>query len=406
LSNCPASGRVGSVTWRQKILVMAAVFALALGLGTVRKASGLGSPDFKVFYTAAQHALHDPENIYRVSPDRYLYPPSTAALLTPFAFSGWYEFHQWTWHALLTGLVFVLAAMSGGALAAMALLTRYLAITLSYGQINLVVMGLLILTGSLARRGKFHPAGSAWALATSLKVYPVVLAPFFFPRDRWKAFLGALVGGTLLLLLPCLLFGFGLGIELYGEFFEALRSKGLPLHSHNQSIAALLLRFFTRQPFYLQAIGQLTWGVADLPEPLLRGAALLIGGGLSYLSWRKAVSRGLVPAAALSAAAFSILFLSHIVWRDYFLFLYFPLTEGFGRWTRRKAFVVAGLYFVVLTFSSPDVLQVLFSPLGDGFAHAMLTERSTIGHALSVRMDGCCIHLWAALLVWWAWWKD
>jgi len=397
---------VGAVNKRQKLVFMAALFALALGLATVRKARGLGSPDFKVFYTAAQHALHDPENMYRLSPDRYLYPPSAAALLTPFAFSANYEFHQWTWHALLTGLVFVLAVASGGALAAMMLLTRYLAITLSYGQINLVVMGLLILTGSLARRGRFHPAGSAWALATSLKVYPIVLAPFFLPVDRRKGISGALVGGLLLSLLPFLLFGISQGWELYGEFFAALRAKGLPLHSHNQSIAALLLRFFTNQSFYLQAIGSLNWGVADLPPPLLRLAALLIGGSLAYLSWRRAYERGLLPSAALSATAFSILFLSHIVWRDYFLFLYFPLSEGFARWPRHKSLKVAGLYFSILTFTSPDVLQTLFAPLGNGFAHAMLTEVATIGHALSVRCDGCCIHLWAALLVWWAWWKD
>jgi hypothetical protein len=94
------------------------------------------------------------------------------------------------------------------------------------------------------------------------------------------------------------------------------------------------------------------------------------------------------------------------VWRDYFLFLYFPLAEGFARWTRRKSLLVAGLYFSILTFTSPDVLQILFAPFGSGFAHAMLTEQATIGHALSVRCDGFCIHLWAGLLVWWSWWKD
>ncbi|MGZ6481640.1 MAG: glycosyltransferase family 87 protein [Bdellovibrionota bacterium] len=381
------------------------MLALALALGTVKKARGLGSPDFKVFYTAAQHALHDPENIYRLSPDRYLYPPSTALLLTPFAFSTHYEVHQWIWHGLLGLLVFALSAVSGPALAAMALLTRYLAITLSYGQINLVVLGLFALTGILARRGSLRPAGSVWALVTSLKVYPVVLAPFFFPRPRWRAFGGAMLGGALLLFLPFAFFGLDTGSQLYADFFEALRAKGLPLHSHNQSIAALLLRLFTKQMFYLHAIGPAWWGVADLPEPFLRVCALVIGGALSYFSWRRAAARGLGAEAALSAASFSILFLSHIVWRDYLLLLYFPLREGFALWDRRKSWWVAGSFLAVITLSSPDVLQLFFAPLGAGFAHYMLTETPTIGHALSVRLDGACIHLWAAGLVWVAWWK-
>jgi hypothetical protein len=50
-------------------------------------------------------------------------------------------------------------------------------------------------------------------------------------------------------------------------------------------------------------------------------------------------------------------------------------------------------------------LQAIFGFAGDGFAHALLTEKATIGHALSVRCDAACIHLWAAALVWVAWWR-
>jgi hypothetical protein len=388
---------------RKRILSLAAFFALALALGTAKKAKSLGSPDFKVFYTAARHALHDPENIYRMSPDRYLYPPSTALLLTPFAFSENYEFHRWIWHGFLALLVFALASTGGAALAALALLARYLAITFSYGQINVVVIALLTLVGALGARGRFRPAGSVWALVTSLKIYPAVLAPFFLPRERWRAFGGAALGGTLLFFLPFAFFGIDAGSQLYGDFFGALRSKGLPTHSHNQSLSALLLRLFTRQEFYLHAVGPAHWGVAEVPEGILHAVALAVGGALTYLSWLRAWRRGLAADAALSAACFSVLFLSHIVWKDYLLFLYFPLREGFASWTRAKSYAVAGAFFALITFSSPDFLQAVFGRLGDAFAHYWLTETPTIGHALSVRLDAACIHLWAAALVWVAW---
>lgn len=391
---------------KPRILWLAGALALVLALSTAKKARSLGSPDFKVFYTAAQHALHDPENIYRLSPDRYLYPPSTALLLTPFAFSARYELHQTVWHALLAGIVFALASVSGGALAAMALLSRYLAITFSYGQINLVVLALFALTGRLVRRTAFGPAGAAWAFVTGIKIYPLVLAPLFAPRARWRAFAGALLIGALLALLPFAFFGLGLGTQLYGEFFEALRAKGLPTHSHNQSLAALLLRLFTKQEFYLHAVGPAHWGMADLPEGLLRFAALAVGLVLAALSWNRARGKGFAPGTSLSAAAFCVLFLSHIVWKDYLLFLYFPFREGFDSWARRKALFVAGAFFSLITFSSPDVLQALFGWTGPAFAHWMLTEPNTIGHALSVRLDGACIHLWAAALVWGAWWTQ
>jgi hypothetical protein len=98
---------------RGRVLLLAAILALGLCLGTLKKAGSLGSPDFKVFYTAARHVFTDPENIYRVSPDRYLYPPSTALLLTPFGFSENYPAHQWAWHGLLGAVLFALSSVSG-----------------------------------------------------------------------------------------------------------------------------------------------------------------------------------------------------------------------------------------------------------------------------------------------------
>lgn len=368
---------------KRRVLILAAVLALGLALATAKKARSLESPDFKVFYTAARHVFTDPENIYRVSPDRYLYPPSTAVLLTPFAFSDDFRLHQWSWHGLLALLLFCLSSISGAALAAMAVLTRYLAITFNYGQINLVVLGLLALAGREGLRGRWANGGAAWAIASGLKVYPLALGPLFLPRARWGAYAAALLAFLLLAALPFLAFGPSLGGQLYSEFLGALESKGLPLHSHNQSIAAFLQRVFTSQEFYLHAVGPMRWGVLELDPNMLRGVAWLIGGLLVALSWLRAWRRGHDPASCLSAGAFSILFLSHIVWKDYLLFLYFPLRELFGRLGKNEAWALGIAVVALITASSPDL----------------------VGHPLATRLDAACIHLWAAGLVWAVWWR-
>jgi hypothetical protein len=359
----------------------AVLFAVLMSAATIPKARKLTSPDFKVFYAAARHVLVDPENLYRVSPDRYLYPPSAAILLTPFALTEHYALFQWSWHALLGIVLACLGAVSGPALAALLVMSRYLAISFGYGQINLVVIGILALAGHFLKRAKPGGAGAAWAVATGFKVYPAVFAPLFWRRENRSGFVAGLAAGAALLLLPFLVFGPALGFTLYGEFFEALKSKGLPLYSHNQSFQALLLRLLGGQSFYLHAVGDVNWSVAAWPTGIVRGLGYALGGLLAALSWRKALRSPGAIDSALSAGAFSVLFLSHIVWKDYLLFLYFPLRELFARLGRKQSVALGASFVAILTLSSMDV----------------------VGPAISTRFDAAGIHLWAGILIWIAW---
>lgn len=364
----------------RRVSAAAFLFALILAVATVSKARKLDSPDFKVFHTAARFALTEPAKMYVESPDRYLYPPSTALLLTPIGALP-YTLAQWLWHGGLALVLFLLAGRAWATLVAFALLTRYLAITFGYGQINLFVIGLMALAGRWREAGARLPAsGAVWALATSLKVYPAVFAPAYLQRRTAFAWAGVVAAGCALLALPFLVYGPFLGLDLYRGFFHSLSSKGLPLHSHNQSFTALLSRLFTDAEFYLHAVGPVRWTWFALPPGLVRAFALLVGAALTFLTWRKTLREGRAP---LSAAAFSILFLSHIVWKDYFLWLFFPLAEFLARSQRARAIAVGGIYLAALTLSAHDV----------------------VGAEVSTRLDGACIHLWAAILVWGAWWK-
>ena len=367
----------------RRITGLALLFSVLLGLGTVPKAKSLHSPDFKVFYVAARHAIENPSKMYQESPDRYLYPPSTAALLVPFAFTDNYPFHQWIWHFFLATIVWFLGAGALAPLLALAVLTRYLIITFSYGQINLVVIAGLALAARYSFSDRKILGGILWGFVTSLKVYPLVFFPALVRRDAGLAWLGAISSGIFLLLLPFICWGGDIGIALYQEFFQALAAKGMPLHSHNQSFSALFLRLFTNQEFYLHAVGNTKWALLDLAPNLVRFFSFGIGLLMAILSWKKYQTN---PSsnAACSATAFSILFLSHIVWKDYLLLLYFPLSELFGMERKRRNWILAIALVSLITFSAHDV----------------------IGAPLSTRMDAACIHLWGAVLVWLVWWKS
>lgn len=367
--------------WWKSPLLGALLFAALMGWVGWKRAVKLDSPDFKVFYTAARHALNSPEKIYSDSPDLYLYPPSTALLLTPFAFTDNFRLHQISWHFLLVGVIFWLAKSGWFAFLAVALLTRYLQITLGYGQINLLLIGLLALVGRWIFTSS-SAASAIFTLAVSLKIYPLVLAPAFGPglSWKWRPILVGFLTGIFLLLLPFIFYGFDRSVFLYEEFFRTLSLKGFPTHSHNQSFHALATRLFQDKIFYLHAVGPVNWSIVDLPPLLIRAISLLIGIPLAILSWRKALKEK-QGASYLAATSFCILFLSHIVWKDYFLFLYFPLVQIFLTQEKRRSLLLAALFLSFITLSSHDL----------------------VGGEISTRLDGACIHLWAAILIWWGW---
>jgi hypothetical protein len=223
-------------------------------------------------------------------------------------------------------------------------------------------------------------AGALWAVAVSVKIYPVVFAPAFFSRRNWRGIPGAAASGIFLLVLPAIFYGPREALNLYHDFFRMLGVKGFPLHSHNQSFSALLQRLFTDSTFHLQSVADVSWTLWALPPALLKALALVTGMGFSFLSWKKVWRQG-DAWGFLSAAAFSILFLSHIVWKDYLLFLFFPLKQYFEDSNRKQSLALAIPFLLLVTLSGPNL----------------------VGAPLATRLDAACIHLWAAVLVWIAW---
>ncbi len=145
----------------------------------------------------------DPEQVFP-----YLYPPTSWPLLVV---------TYLPWPVLLLGLVPIALTPPrlGPAIPAIALYAIAIGPSVYYGNVNLLVAGLIVLA--------FRPnvvGGLALAAATALKAYPIALLPLLWGDRRRLAWtLGALVvlavSGT-----------FVLGIGSWADFFATLLGEG------------------------------------------------------------------------------------------------------------------------------------------------------------------------------------
>ncbi|MGH7151904.1 MAG: glycosyltransferase family 87 protein, partial [Planctomycetota bacterium] len=143
---------------------------------------------------------------------RYLYPPFFGLVAAPLTLLP-YPVAKAAWHAL--GLAFLAGAvvLLPGALLpapggwergiALFLAATFLPIveTLRLGQVNLLLLLLLVLAIRDLGRGREGRAGLAVGLAAAIKVTPALILPLFLLRRRWKglaAGAGSAAGLTLL----------------------------------------------------------------------------------------------------------------------------------------------------------------------------------------------------------------
>lgn len=358
---------------------LAAFIAIVLGLAAFSKFRILDGPDFKVFYVAGKFAISTPEKMYQESPDRFLYPPTSSLLFVPFSLIPSWEYARLAWYLFSLGLIYWFASGSLPACLALIVLARYFVINLRYGQVNLLVLALLFaVTVSLQQR-RSSAAGALLALNSMLKVFPGVQIVEFFVRRDWRAFAWFSGAFAVLLALPFLVWPWPTAISLYQEFPAELAKKGIPSFTHNQSVLALLNRLFLWEKFYAFPVDDLRWRIVTLPDWLLKIFALAIGGSISALAWLRAKRRK-EALDGVAATGFSILFLSHIVWKPYFVFLFPALIQclngkGKTHWVLFLAFLVLG----------------------------PLLSADIYGFYYSTWMEGACTHLWAALFLFIAW---
>jgi hypothetical protein len=207
--------------------------------------------DFEVYYVAARDVAQL-RNPYQNSSNNYVYPPSSFFILLPLSIFP----HQFAVQFWLVSSLFLLAGSIYFILklleeqphffhlflimlfALAAFPTKF---TLGMGQMNIVILFLIVLALFFAQKQKALHAGIALGLAASIKIFPFFFLLWFLYKKEYKAALFSI--GTFILLnaLPILFLGFSIIKDYYaGEFFTLAGWKNAEYY--NQALSGFLLR--------------------------------------------------------------------------------------------------------------------------------------------------------------------
>lgn len=315
--------------------------------------------DYRAYMTAAKAML-----VGASLPDRYLYPPFWAFLLSLIqrAFGGGWVgdgasmlFIYIVNHLSTVGF-FILGALflsRCGLSRALSSLLMFAAMVVNvpvlrnmvYLQVNLVLVD-LILAGVLVFRRSVVLSALLFALGTHIKIMPLAFVPLFLYRReyRWVVFYGLFCAGIAWV---TTLTG---GIVYYREFLENL-GRWDPAPFRSSSFLSLFERTGRLVPFRVPAAGLFN---------ATRVALGLAVYALSYLSIRRGIfARGPDPRTAgiingLVPLVFLMPIVSPAVWVYHLVALIVPavLTLGYMRGTRLLSLWTVGycLTFLLPTF--------------------------------------------------------
>lgn len=344
-----------------------------------------GGKDFDVFFEAFKLVLGGwGPQIYRVSPDRFLYAPGFAYFFSPFgllerdtALAAWCLLKALCLGLFLRKYSQKLAPQLGPwasifTLMGVVLVAKPLLIDFTYGQINLFLVSLA--GWSLLSHFDRTPAKpvrdfARWcllAMAAVSKIFllPTLVVPWLLTAGLVKKRIyleraGVLAGVVLMLLAPFAVEGFWGGISLYREWHSALVARGLPMDSHNQSFGALLHHYLGGEPTPILSLG----------TPILLGARLLSPERIGFLTlaWTcvfigvlagwLVTARERPPLLWISVLLGLLIVPSHLVWKPYFVFT-LPIailfvSHVFQSRNRREWWIPAVL-FVLINFTGFD----------------------------------------------------
>ncbi len=346
----PGSMILGS---RSKIVSILGILAVVLlvSVGTFR-ALTRGGNDFAVFYEAWRLVnTGRGADIYQVSPDRFLYAPGFAWILSPWGLLS-KSAALATWclaKAFLIGFLIQKLSAScqmskngkigqsslGVGLSAwgVVLIARPLLIDLEYGQVNLFILGACVwgLLGHFEKEPSLvdFPRWLLLTFAAIAKLFPLplLLVPWCVKSGissrKIKVERCAIIVGVLFtLLVPVITQGWSGTFHLLLDWRDAVLARGLPLESHNQSFIALLHRYLSGIPTHVIAEGAppvlLGWKWLSSEKIRLLSLFWTMGTFGVILGW--IVSGSLYSPFKWIAVLIGLLIVpSHLVWKPYFV---------------------------------------------------------------------------------------
>lgn len=300
--------------------------------------------DATVYRDAGLAALRHPSELYTlplgVGDQAFTYTPFAALLFAPFSsapFGAW----QVALAALTIGLLPVVAYLVLGiagrpagrtrlagafAIAAAGLWLEPVVMTLAFGQINLVLLALIV--GDLALPDRAAGKGIGIGLAAAVKLTPLIFIPYLLLTRRIRA---AVVSTCTFAATVGL--GFALLPQASATYWSELLRSNRQFHLLNQSINGAVLRLTHAGPgapwFGLAAA--ITVGVAGL-------------GAAAVASRRGHELLGVVTCAGTG------LLVSPVSWSHHYVYVILALVlAGYG--PRRRGYRIAAAGFVIALFA-------------------------------------------------------
>jgi len=355
-SKLQANSRVVHV--RRRILVKALVIPtivlalIGVGYSTVYRAgpfsiggttwgSKVHRCDFSVFVAAGRAVLKGTD-IYEAQNARgwyYVYPPPFALLMAPFALIPliWASI---VWYIIsvlfLAGSVKVNLAMLGEAklrpdhLLWLAFLPSVLVLwlvisALEHGQTTPLVLWLVMMGLACERSGRSVRGGVALAVASVIKVFPVLFLAYFVWQRKWRAMMAmaaALVLGALVL--PSAIYGIRGNLGYWNEW---LGRVALPTMSSQSALESNPLNETLLSPGLLnnQSLSAVLWRIRGGAKGRMTAWMMLavMAGITGWAGWRARQGNEL---AVLSSFMAWMVLAPTISWAHYFMVLLLPLT--------------------------------------------------------------------------------
>ena len=272
--------------------------------------------DFSVYMSGVEHTLTD--NPYTLKFfDYYNYPPAATLFFYPFnrlpVNTSEFIFTAVSVLSLFSVVILLFKLTRLRFPLYLLLITYYLflrfsptRLTLTLGQINLVVLLLLVLAYYLYRQGRGVMTGISLALAFIFKFTPAFLLLFFILKKQWKVVTAFICTLVLLHLLAIAAFGWPLTQYYYTQVLPQLLSQTsfytLQRTHMNQSFTALLGRL----------------GIFDAWHLVIKSTILLPL--IFLLSKRILKSKELFTDYCLLITAMTI-FLPTFAWQHHYVFL-------------------------------------------------------------------------------------
>lgn len=208
---------------------------------------------------------------------------------------------------------------------------------LQHGNINILVL-FLVMGGLAAFAGsRTFSAGLILGLATVVKVTPGLFGAYFLYKRQWMAALGMIAGGLIGVAAPIPVLGFQHNVDMHIAWFDAMiRPYALDgtveyTEHINQSLPGVFYRFFTDSPGVDQGdeLGKAHINIASIPRSRARRILAVLM--LATLAWLAFVCRTPIGdrrdwrlACEFSLVLIVMLLLSERSWKHHYVTMVLP----------------------------------------------------------------------------------